>query len=807
MTLGATRNWPLVLLLCGLAGVVLHGQPPAPPSTSQDARPSFRSGISLVEVSAVVTGDRDRPIADLTIADFEVFEDGEPRPVVSARYLATTPAPAMDVRPPAVRDARLDEIVTNKALADAPAFVLLLDDLNVSPYDAHRAIRAGLGVLGAIPRDALVSVVTTSGEGGGLITLGRPNQDHVERVKAFRGRLVLMGPDIKNPLGVATTPSSVDAPCGVGSEVANSPDCSDPTRAGRRARALQVIGDLFARTGSRRKVLMWLTTDMGVSPLDPEGNREAQFAGLQRLLGGDVTVYAVDPRENTGSFVARGGGLGQPDRRTGGRMRVGPADTVFGGRGGSTITLDTDDMVGVPLTQIARETGGRWIQNANNVEKLAAEVVTQNLSAYVLAYESRGSKAEGRHSIEVKVKRRGAKVSARRAYVVGPRPAVEPPPASTDIASARLGEVMRGGVPFGTLALKVHVAPQFTTGGPARALVTVRVDEDTPVDAATIDLLVLAADDQGKVGSIERFAMRRPSRHEAWEGSITLTLEPGRYQLRVAASTPDGTRTGLLLHPIDMRPPSGDLLLGVPTLLGADAEGVRPTLARTFPVGHPLALQVEAAGEAVRTGSAVVQARLLDATGAERRAQAATGEDAGNPSRLRATAVVTTDALPPGPYTLLVEARRAIGERVAAAHAIPVSLVVADAAAGPASAGVARPLSPLPVASGPLARTTHRGPRVIRSEAEWTTFWRALPTRQAPPAIDFARVTLLAIVADEDTPGTPHITRVHTEPGGIVVQWTTTPIAEAPASPEPLRPFVVMGLTSAEGRVRFERVE
>ena len=39
------------------------------------------------------------------------------------------------------------------------------------------------------------------------------------------------------------------------------------------------------------------------------------------------------------------------------------------------------------LTQLARETGGRWIQNANNVERLAAEIVTQNLSSYVLAYD------------------------------------------------------------------------------------------------------------------------------------------------------------------------------------------------------------------------------------------------------------------------------------------------------------------------------------------------------------------------------------------------------------------------------------
>ena len=648
------QGWPLALgvtsaLLCGAAG---HAQQaPAP-------QPSFRSEISLVEVSAVVTGEGDTPVTDLSKDDFEVLEDGERRPIVSARFLSSATAPAPAGLPAALKDARLDEVVTNRALADAPAFVLLLDDLNVSAYDSHRAIRAGLGVLGAIPTDALVSVVNTSGEGGGLLTLGRPNDDHAGRVQAFRGQLLLTGPEQQNPLQVATTASSVDAPCGVGSDVNQSPDCADPTRAARRARALQAVGELFGRTGSRRKVLVWIVTDMGVSPLDPKGNQQAQLAALQRLLGGDVTVYAVDPRENTGSFTASGGTLGQGDRRTGGRMRVGTSDTQFSGRGGSTMTLNTDDMVAVPLTQLTRETGGRWIQNANNVEKLAAEIVTQNLSSYLLAYESSVSKIEGRHKIDVRVKRRGAKVSARRAFVVAPAPgSVTVPTASEDEATARLRDVIQGGAPFGSLVLRAHVAPQFVADGPARALVTVQVDGDTAIDAPRIDLLVLAADEAGKVASVERAALSRPSGNLPWEGSITLTLERGPYQLRLAASTPDGTRTGLLLHAMDMRAPAGELLLGVPTLLAEDADGVRPTLGRSFPAGHPLAFQVEVAGDAVRRANASVQARLLDATGATVAEQAATMEPAGSPAQQRATGVIVTDRLAPGAYTIAVEAR------------------------------------------------------------------------------------------------------------------------------------------------------
>src|SRR3954452_9758890 len=47
-------------------------QPPQPPV--------FRAGTNLVQVDAIVTDDNGRPLTDLTAADFEVFDDGQPGP-------------------------------------------------------------------------------------------------------------------------------------------------------------------------------------------------------------------------------------------------------------------------------------------------------------------------------------------------------------------------------------------------------------------------------------------------------------------------------------------------------------------------------------------------------------------------------------------------------------------------------------------------------------------------------------------------------------------------------------------------------
>ena len=294
MTGARTRGWqPTVVVLAivsavvvgGIGAVRAAGQAPSP--TGQT--PVFRGGVTLVELSALVTDDRQQPYTDLTIDDFEVLEAGQPRPLVSVRYLSTrTTAPAAM---PVALPGRAEQIVGNDT-ADAPAFVLLLDDLNVSPYDAHRAIRAGLGVVEAVPGSALLSVLTTSGDGNGLLTLTPPNDDHAALVRAFRGRFMLSGPP-PNPNAPQTTSSSVDAPCGVGSAVDTSPDCVDPTRAARRAAAVEAVGRLLSRAGSRRKVRFWLTTDLGVGPPGGDPHLEYCYCAAASAASTSFAAFAM----------------------------------------------------------------------------------------------------------------------------------------------------------------------------------------------------------------------------------------------------------------------------------------------------------------------------------------------------------------------------------------------------------------------------------------------------------------------------------------------------------------------------------
>ena len=66
-----------------------------------------------------------------------------PRTLVSVRQLAMESHEIAQRTPsPTASDATVERLATSSAAADAPAIVLLLDDLHTSRRDAHRVIRA-----------------------------------------------------------------------------------------------------------------------------------------------------------------------------------------------------------------------------------------------------------------------------------------------------------------------------------------------------------------------------------------------------------------------------------------------------------------------------------------------------------------------------------------------------------------------------------------------------------------------------------------------------------------------------------------
>jgi VWFA-related protein len=89
----------------------------------------FRAGVDFVHIDVVVTGDSDKPIPDLTAADFELKENGKPQAISDFRFVNI---------PVAHRKIDLDQpTATPDVATNAPTspnsrlFVMIIDDLHL----------------------------------------------------------------------------------------------------------------------------------------------------------------------------------------------------------------------------------------------------------------------------------------------------------------------------------------------------------------------------------------------------------------------------------------------------------------------------------------------------------------------------------------------------------------------------------------------------------------------------------------------------------------------------------------------------
>ena len=92
---------PRVLITAGVIALGLLGQPPAsqqpqrqPPQ--QQPPPVFRTGAELVRVDVTVLDRSGKPVPDLKMTDFVIFEDGVPQKIQTFQFVAFTGAHAPD---------------------------------------------------------------------------------------------------------------------------------------------------------------------------------------------------------------------------------------------------------------------------------------------------------------------------------------------------------------------------------------------------------------------------------------------------------------------------------------------------------------------------------------------------------------------------------------------------------------------------------------------------------------------------------------------------------------------------------------
>lgn len=365
------------LLVCVLA-IGVADQAPAPAAAreafqrwlwgghAEAAQDSARGGgPPAVRIDAIVSDAQGRAITDLRLADFEIVDDGRPLPLESVRFLT------------ADRSARLDETlqpILSRADEQVEAeregtrlFAFFLDEYHVAPGAATARARETVArfvdeFLG--PRDLLLVIKPL--DSLLALRLTRDRDQATRAIATFEGRKGDLEP--RNPFE------------------------KDYIGGGARVEAVRdqiVISALNALTthlgslGGGRKTLVVVSEGFGGTPRRRGDEALPTLEGVIRSAGqAGVSIDAIDPRA-----------LG-PDA---------------GGEVGSTSGRDT-------LLALASETGGHAVLEPADVADGLRRIVRDASTYYVITFRS-DREPDGRfHPVDVRVKRPGVQVRARKGY-------------------------------------------------------------------------------------------------------------------------------------------------------------------------------------------------------------------------------------------------------------------------------------------------------------------------------------------------------------------------------------------------------
>jgi VWFA-related protein len=373
-------------------------------------QPTFRGGIDFVRVDVVVSDGQGTPVLDLEAADFDIREDGESQAIEQFRVIKVDGNLAPEeTAPRAIRSSDVEEMEAQRD--DVRLFAFFLDDYHVRASHAVavrqtlvRFIETQLG-----PNDMLAVMYPLTPVNDVVFT--RDHESIMSAIARFEGRKYDYTP--RNAFERNYERQS--------------------TAVVERIRNSVVIGALEAlslRLGGLRdgrKSVIFVSEGLTVL-LPPQMRRNnAQGVQVAPSAGGDPRVealaelgeqmdlesqmrevYRAANRNNTSFYSLDPRGLA-----------VFEFEITDGGFGGGITPQDDAGMLRSTqetLRELSRETDGRAIINRNTLAEGLAEMVRDASYYYLIGYTS-PAPADGKfHEIDVRVKRSGVDVRARRGF-------------------------------------------------------------------------------------------------------------------------------------------------------------------------------------------------------------------------------------------------------------------------------------------------------------------------------------------------------------------------------------------------------
>ena len=539
----------------GLAATMLTQGTPA-------QQPTFRSGVDLIDVDVSVLDKDRRPVRGLTAADFTVFEDGKPRPIV-----AFTPVdlPPRDLPAASWVEAVAPDVATNRYPPEGRLIVLMMDRFIATDQRPIARDIAEAAIL-QLRQGDLAAVV--------FATHGIPQN--------FTSDRALLLNAVNRPF--ATLPdgdTGAAGGCYCGS-------CSLETVAN--------VAEGMGEVRQRRKILIIVGSNISINPM---GTCSGVLGGvrdraIRAIKAGNITVHAFDP---AGLDVPNQGALAKEPPNY---MQLRAAAMRRRGN----------------LGVLPGESGGRVVVGNEPASEIGP-VFRESASYYVLGVQPGATTADGRfHQLSVKVSRPHVTLQARQGYYAPgarksePKPALKIPPA--------LAGAVSGVWPKSDLALQMQAMPFAAPGlrdAELQVLLSVRVEdvpnvqtEGLPAVAASAasdqrrqaEVFVGAFDRNGKSLADTKQTVSVPARPAAGAGPdleyeipMKLKVKPGRYEVRAAVTDATSGRSGSVYGYVDVpeytQAPvslSGILVQATPVPVSAagnaDARPFLPTTRREF---------------------------------------------------------------------------------------------------------------------------------------------------------------------------------------------------------------------------------
>jgi VWFA-related protein len=427
-------------------------------------QPTFRTSTSLVQVDATVVDDRGRFVYDLGAEDFVILEDARPQKL-EAVYL-------VDRRN--ARDVSNAPVATGvDRIAGVPrVFIWVFDDEHLQPGSFKRA-QAALErfISGHLETGDVGGIVLNGAMAGGELTtsrealLGRlrsarPRSDTGTRRFDLQSWPRLAGEDEAVRIDGGDRLAAAEA---IKRAMAETPDqCREPddcqpfviekaqriarevqARTNRTLRLLAATAAGLARIEGRKTVV--LVTEGFLADRSIAGLREV----ISRAARSGITIFTLDARGLDRSPASHDPAAPMP----------GPTLSQFG-------SLDVDSSQD-GANSLAVDTGGFVIRNTNRLGAGLDEIARDAGTYYVLAYSPTNAALDGSfRRIELKVRRPGLSVRARRGYVAADRlPAL----LARAPAPARHAPAPREPVEVGIPALPGSATPELAPSPPTTA--------------------------------------------------------------------------------------------------------------------------------------------------------------------------------------------------------------------------------------------------------------------------------------------------------------------------------------------------